>query len=236
MNENGEKGLKSGKRSVKAALEEAKRSRRVKQALLGTLFIGLVVAGWFYSLIGYFIPLCMVAGVGLAAVRGRKWCNWMCPRGSFADTYMKAISPGRNIPGWLKGTPVRLAVLALLMAMLAFQILRLWPDPYAIGRFFVVLLTVTTVVGVFMALFLHQRAWCSICPIGSLSSWVGKSRLPLNMDRDACVSCGLCTKACPMQLAPQEMKENEVMADRGDCLKCGLCTKACPKSALSLPG
>jgi ferredoxin len=39
-----------------------------------------------------------------------------------------------------------------------------------------------------------------------------------------------------MQLAPQEMKENETMADRGDCLKCGLCTKACPKSALSLPG
>ena len=39
-----------------------------------------------------------------------------------------------------------------------------------------------------------------------------------------------------MQLAPQEMKENEAMAFKGDCLKCGLCVKACPKQALRFPG
>lgn len=228
--------MKMGKSSVKEAFEVAKRSRSVKQVLLGTLFPIILVAGWFYSLIGYFIPLCMVAGVGLASVRGRKWCNWMCPRGSFADTYMKAISPGRQMPRWLRGTPVRAGVLAFLMAMLTFQIVRLWPDPYAIGRFFVVLLTITTVVGVFMALFLHQRAWCSVCPIGSLSSWVGRNRYQLHMDRDACIDCGLCTKTCPMQLAPREMKDHETMDFRGDCLKCGLCVKACPKQALRLPG
>ncbi|NLT24204.1 MAG: 4Fe-4S binding protein [Syntrophorhabdus sp.] len=235
----GEREVKSSekeKKGLKPVLEKAKRSRRWKQVLLGTLFVVLLIGGWFYSLIGYFIPLCMVAGVGLAAFRGRKWCNWMCPRGSFADTYMKVISPGRKMPGWLRGTPIRLGVLAFLMAMLTFQIVRLWPDPYAIGKFFVVLLTITTVVGVFMALFLHQRAWCSICPIGSLSSWVGKNRYPLRMDKDACVSCGLCAKTCPMQLSPQEMKESEVMAFRGDCLKCGLCAKACPKQALCFPG
>lgn len=216
-------------------LEEAKRSRLTKQILLGTLFLILLIGGWFYSLIGYFIPLCMVAGVGLATVRGRKWCSWMCPRGSFADTYMKVISPGREIPGWLRSNPVRIGVLAFLMAMLTFQILQLWPDPYAIGRFFVILLTITTVVGVFMALFLHQRAWCSICPIGSLSSWVGKDRYQLKMDKDACISCKLCSKTCPMQLAPHTMKENDRMHFRGDCLKCGLCVKACPEDALSFP-
>jgi len=229
-------GGEMGRGSAREGLERAKRSRRAKQVVLGTVFLVLLVGGWFYSLIGYFIPLCMVAGVGLASVRGRKWCNWMCPRGSFADTYMKVVSPGRKIPDWLRGTPVRLSVLAFLMAMLAFQVVRLWPDAYAIGRFFVVLLTITTVVGVFMALFFHQRAWCSICPIGSLSSWVGKDRYPLSMDKDACVSCGVCTKTCPMQLAPQEMKENETMAFKGDCLKCGLCVKACPKQALRFPG
>ncbi|HOW53047.1 MAG TPA: 4Fe-4S binding protein [Syntrophorhabdaceae bacterium] len=219
----------------KKAFEQVKRSRMVKQVIFGTLFLVLLVAGWFYSLIGYFIPLCMVAGVGLAAVRGRKWCNWMCPRGSFADTYMKAISPGRKIPDWLRSTPVRAGVLAFLMAMLAFQVLRLWPDPYAIGRFFVILLTVTTVVGVFLALFLHQRAWCSICPIGSLSSWVGKDRYLLKMDKDACIDCKLCSKTCPMQLAPHEMKQGDAMAFKGDCLKCGLCVKTCPKGAISFP-
>ncbi len=219
----------------KKTFEAAKRSRMIRQVFFGTLFLALLIAGWFYSLIGYFIPLCMAAGVGLAAVRGRKWCNWMCPRGSFADTYMKAISPGKKIPRWLRTTPVRAGVLAFLMAMLAFQILRHWPDPYAIGRFFVILLTITTVVGIFMAIFMHQRAWCSICPIGSLSSWVGKDRYKLKMDKDACINCKLCAKTCPMQLAPQEMKEGDNMGFRGDCLKCGLCVKACPKEAISFP-
>lgn len=216
-------------------LMAAKRSRMVKQIIFGTLFLVLLVAGWFYSLIGYFIPLCMVAGVSLAAVRGRKWCNWMCPRGSFADTYMKIISPGAKMPRWLRSAPVRVGVLAFLMAMLTFQIVRLWPDAYAIGRFFVILLTITTVAGAIMALTIHQRAWCSICPIGSLSSWVGKNRYQLVMDRDACVNCKLCGKTCPMQLSPHEMKEGETMPFRGDCLKCGLCVKACPKEALGFP-
>jgi ferredoxin-type protein NapH len=213
-------------------LESARQSRFIKQAAFGTVFIALVVAGWFYSLIGYFIPLCMVAGVGLASVRGRTWCNWMCPRGSFADTYMKVISPGKDIPPALRKFPVRLGVIAFLMAMLTFQIVRLWPDPFAIGRFFVVLLTITTIIGIFLATFIHQRVWCSICPIGSLSSWAGVNRRPLQMDRDSCVSCGLCAKNCPMQLKPNALKDQLTMEFKGDCLKCELCVKGCPKQAL----
>ena len=213
-------------------LAKAKRSRFLRQAVFGTAFVGLVIAGWFYSLIGYFIPLCMVAGVGLASVRGRTWCNWMCPRGSFADTYMKAISPGRNIPVVLRKVPVRLGVIAFLMAMLTFQIVRLWPDAFAIGHFFIVLLTITTIIGILLATFIHQRAWCSICPIGSLSSWVGKNRRQLKMESDACVNCGICAKNCPMQLKPNSMKEEPEMEFKGDCLKCRLCVTGCPKHAL----
>lgn len=218
--------------SAKKELEGAWRSRFMKQAVFGTIFIALVVAGWFYSLIGYFIPLCMAAGVGLAAFRGRTWCNWMCPRGSFADTYMKATSPGKNIPHALRKVPVRLGVILFLMAMLTVQIVRLWPDAFAIGRFFIILLTVTTTVGILLAVFIHQRAWCSVCPIGSLSSWAGVGRRPLKMNRTSCVSCGLCAKNCPMQLKPNALKERPVMEFTGDCLKCGLCVKGCPKQAL----
>lgn len=222
-----------GRLSPKKEFEKARRARSIKQFMLGSIFVALLIAGWFYSLIGYFIPLCMVAGVGLAAFRGRTWCNYMCPRGSFADTYMKAISPERNIPVLLRRVPVRLGVLAFLMAMLIFQIVRLWPDGYAIGRFFIILLTVTTIVGIFLALLFHQRAWCSICPIGSLSSWVGANRRPLKMNRDSCISCGLCAKNCPMKLSPNVLKDAPAMEFKGDCLKCGLCVKTCPKQALS---
>ena len=222
--------------SKKERLARALKARTAKQFFLGSIFIVLVVAGWFLPVIGYFIPLCMVAGVGVAAVKGRKWCDWYCPRGAFADTFLKAISPKKRIPRWIRGPAVRIGLLLFLMAMLTVQIVRLWPDFLAIGGFFIILLTVTTVIGIVLALTLHQRSWCYVCPIGTLSSWVGGNRYGLIMSEAACINCKLCSKACPMQLSPWEMKEAPAMAYGADCLKCGLCIASCPNDALSFPG
>ncbi len=208
----------------KRSPSRAIKSRRTKQYFAGASFMLFLLGGWFYPFIGFFIPACMIAGVSLATRKGRKWCDWMCPRGSFADAYMKLISPQKTIPHGLRSLPVRIGILTFLMLMLGYQVVRLWPDPYAIGRFLVVLLSVTTVLGVIFALFIHQRTWCYICPIGSLSSLVGKNREKLRMKADACVACKLCAKACPMDLNPQELKVNKDMSFHGDCLKCGLCT------------
>ncbi|MCX8023306.1 MAG: 4Fe-4S binding protein [Syntrophorhabdaceae bacterium] len=220
----------------KEELKRKKRERRIKQFIMGTVFIVLLIGGWYFSLIGYFIPLCMVAGIGMASIKGRKWCNWYCPRGSFADSYMKIISPEKRIPDFLKKTPVRVGVLLFLIGMLTYQIIRLWPDFYGIGRFFVILLTITTTVGIILGILLHQRSWCYICPIGTLSNWVGKNRYKLTIEPEKCIECKLCYKTCPMQLTPFEMKHEKEMKFKGDCLKCGLCVATCPKEALKFPG
>jgi len=133
---------------LKPRIKEATKVRKIQQYIMGTVFIILLVAGWYLPLIGYFIPLCMVAGVGMATIRGRQWCNWYCPRGSFADTYLRLVSPVKKIPQLLKSTFFRIVVLSFLMAMLTFQIVRLWPDGFAIGGFFIILLTITTVIGI----------------------------------------------------------------------------------------
>jgi ferredoxin-type protein NapH len=219
--------------TLKERIMKAKKIRAIKQYILGSVFIILLVAGWYLPIIGYFIPLCMIAGVGMATIRGRQWCNWYCPRGSFADTYLKFISPGKKIPKLLKSNPFRIGVLAFLMIMLTTQVVRLWPDGFAIGGFFIILLTVTTIIGIILSLVYHQRSWCYICPIGSLSNWVGKNKHQLTMNSDACINCKACAKTCPMQLAPMEIKEAPEMQYKGDCLKCGLCVANCPKDALS---
>jgi ferredoxin-type protein NapH len=225
--------MEAARMEWKLRLKEAIKVRRIEQYIMGTIFMSLLIAGWYVPLIGYFIPVCMIAGVGMATVRGRQWCNWYCPRGSFADTYLKLISPDKKIPRLLKSNPFRIAVLVFLMAMLTFQIIRLWPDGFAIGGFFVILLTITTVIGIILSLIYHQRSWCYICPIGSLSSWAGKNKHQLTMNNEACISCNACSKTCPMQLTPVEMKEAKEMQHKGDCLKCELCVASCPKDALS---
>ncbi len=215
----------------KGRLSRAGKIRRAKQVIMGALFLALLAGGWFFPFVGYFIPLCMIAGTGIALFRGRKWCNWFCPRGSFADSWMAKVSPGSRVPDIFKGTGLRVGVMAFLMIMLTYRIGGLWPDLEAVGRFFVTLLTITTMAGVVLSMVFHQRTWCYICPIGSLSRWAGNDRHPLSLKADRCVACKVCGNPCPMQLAPYELKAG-AMPGRADCLKCGLCIAVCPKDAL----
>lgn len=209
--------------------------RRAKQGVMTVVFFVVLFGGWFVPLLGYFIPACMVLGIGIALFKGRKWCDWYCPRGSFLDSLVKKISPGREIPAVLRGRPVRISILVFLMTFLTFQIVQRWPDVFSIGKFFVILLTVTTAAGVILAVLFHQRTWCYLCPIGTMQNWVGAQKYPLFIDSGACTECSLCSRICPVQLKPVEFKGDGTQVVRnGDCLKCGTCVAACPKGALSL--
>jgi hypothetical protein len=59
------------------------RKRKIKQFVMAIIFLIILIGGWRYSLLGYFIPLCMLLGMGIGLFKGRKWCDWFCPRGSF---------------------------------------------------------------------------------------------------------------------------------------------------------
>jgi len=209
------------------------KKRKIKQFIMGVVFLFVLVGGWFYPLLGYFIPLCMLLGISIGLFKGRKWCDWFCPRGSFFDAFIKRVSPNKKIPFFFKGLPLRIGTLSFLMTMMLIQIIKRWPDPYKIGMFFVILLTITTVLGIFLAIVFHQRTWCYFCPIGSMANWIGKRKYPLKIDSQLCTECKLCYKVCPIQIAPFTFKKADVeIIKDSDCLKCNLCILACPKKAL----
>ncbi|MEK7449053.1 MAG: 4Fe-4S dicluster domain-containing protein [Planctomycetota bacterium] len=209
------------------------RRRFIRQVLMAIVFTAILIAGWYYPLLGYFIPLCMLSGMGIAFFKGRKWCDWYCPRGSFFDSVIKPVSPAKEIPAFFKKSPLRIAMFSFLMLMMTVQIIKRWPDPYKIGIFFIILLTATTILGVFLALIFHQRTWCCFCPIGSMGYWIGRNKYPLKIDSKLCTECQLCYKVCPIRIAPFAFKKAEVAVVKdGDCLKCRLCVEACPQKAL----
>jgi len=210
------------------------KKRSVKQFLVAPLFIVILAAGWFYPWLGFFIPLCMFLGIGIAFFRGRKWCDWFCPRGSFYDSLIKPVSPQKKIPSLFKDMRFRLAVLVVLMLAMTVNLMVRWPYAEKIGAFFVLLLTVTTALGVVLAVIFHQRSWCSFCPIGTVINLMSKTTFPLKIDSQLCIECKACGSVCPIQIAPYKFKKDgiEIIQD-SDCLKCNLCIAACPKKALA---
>jgi len=198
-----------------------------KQAIIGFIFLIFLIGGQFYPILGLMIPACMLFGIGIAFSNGRKWCDWYCPRGCFYDSMLKFTSPQRKIPSFFKIMPLRLAILSFLITIMTLQTIKYWPDPVQIGKVFMVILTTTTVIGIILGLIFHQRNWCYLCPIGTMTNLFGKNKYPLKFNSNNCVNCKLCAKACPMQIEP-----NVSLSD--DCLKCKTCVNVCPQKALNL--
>jgi ferredoxin-type protein NapH len=220
-------------RQTKEEYQTFQNNRRNRQLLLAGLFLLIIIGGWYYPVLGYSLPLCMVLGVIIGFFRGRKWCDW-CPRGSFFDALIMPISPKREIPELFKGLPFRIGFLSFVMLMMAIQIIIRWPDLYEIGRFFWILLTATTVLGIILALIFHQRTWCRFCPIGTMESLVGGRKHLLQINSELCTECKICYKSCPIQNAPFRFKKESLeIVKYSDCLKCRVCVMACPNQALS---
>lgn len=205
--------------------------KRHWKPLLGGILILLLLGGWFYPPLGYFMIVCMVMAMGIGAIKGRHWCDWMCPRGSFLDTFLGRFSRNVKAPRVFHSLSFRLMWLGILMGMLAVNLVPLWPDLYLMGKPFVMILTVTTAVGLVVGMLYQPRAWCMFCPMGTMANWLGQGKMPLAVNEN-CIECGLCEKVCRMQINPGSYKENGLVSD-GDCLKCSYCVEKCPKQALS---
>ena len=176
---------------------------------------------------------CMIAPAALAPFRGRYWCGNYCPRGSFYDHVLVKLSPQRKIPVLFSHTVFRAFMVLFIISVFGVQMVYAWGDWTAMGKVFVQIILITTIVGVALGLVYHQRSWCCFCPMGTLASWISRHRKPLPLVvANSCVDCKLCTKVCPLQLAPYAAKGNAAGFGHSDCLKCDRCIDRCPKQAL----
>lgn len=211
----------------------AKRARGKKQLWTWWVLPLAIIGGWFYPLLGFFLIFCMMAGVGIAVFKGRYWCNWMCPRGSSWDLFLKEVSLRKAIPRFFRSIHFRLLWLGILMGVMVWRLPSAWPDVNQMGQVFVMMLTVTTAVGILFGIPTRERSWCTYCPVGTMGNWLGRGRYPLTVSSN-CHQCDNCLPVCPMEIKKSSFRpvEGTALVKDWDCLKCGLCVEVCPKEAL----
>lgn len=74
-----------------------------------------------------------------------------------------------------------------------------------------------------------RQPFCRICPMLALHA-VFRRLAPLRLVKrrhDRCEQCGICTKACPMDI-PEIAREHGPKAFHDDCTLCGRCVEFCP--------
>ncbi|MDH5298500.1 MAG: 4Fe-4S binding protein [Desulfobulbaceae bacterium] len=219
---------------MKNTISASGKKRRSRQWILLWLVPITISLGWKYPLIGYTVPLVMLAGMIGSFYRGRYVCGNLCPRGGFLERILAPMSRNRRIPEFVRSASFRGTAFVLLMGFMLYRGLQQPTSLAHWGYVFWTMCVVTTVVAVLLAILIHPRTWCSFCPMGTMQNVIGGTKGQLLIEADLCKGCKLCEKSCSFTLAIVANKEKGYLPER-DCLKCSECINVCPTKALHWP-
>jgi len=173
----------------------------------------------------------MVAAVGLTVifiltlVSGRFFCGYFCPVGALQE--LASLVPVKKIvPKQKHAFMAFRSIVFLIFLILAFVFSSALLDIFGIRDFFALALTTGSLV--FLAMLLvsvfFYRPFCRlVCPYGALLALAGSTSFLALQRTEACIECGNCERACPVDEAKRDDRKAE-------CYLCGRCTDACPVS------
>lgn len=221
-----------------------KNGRRVTQLLVGLymlVFLGIIsnenmqIEGfWYYLSMGVFEAATIhyaVAKIFGPLLFGRGWCGYACWTAMVLDflPYKVPQQPRKKI-GWIRYVMFILSfafVAVMILTQETFKWEKIMFIAFLVGNLFYY------AVGIILAFaFKDNRAFCKyICPITVfLKPMSYFSLLRVTCDKEKCVSCGMCKKACPMDV---DVMDNSRKRKNGtECILCFECKKVCPKDAL----
>ena len=218
-------------------------ARRVTQLLVGLymlVYLGLIcnenmqIEGfWYYLFSGVFEAATIhyaVAKIFGPLIFGRGWCGYACWTAMVLDLLPYKRPPReRKKLGFLRY--ITFAVSLLFVA--ALFLLNVQNKERIMFWSFLAGNALYYLAGIALALaFQDNRAFCKyLCPITVFLKPASYfSLLRVKVDRTKCVSCGSCSRACPMNvdiLDPSRKRKNGT-----ECILCMECAAACKKDAI----
>lgn len=225
--------------------------RRLAQILIGVYmlgFLGFIVKenmqleGFFFYLVagifGGSVIHYLVAKIFGPAIFGRGFCGWACWTAAVLDLLpYKRNKQGRVSMRWERLRYLHFAVsLAVVLAVIywfGYETQR-----HAIREiYWLIGGNVFYYASALILAFAMQdnRAFCKyLCPITTLLKVTSRfAMLKISGDASACTDCGVCTKACPMDIDIPQYVLNGKRVLSTECIFCNTCVSACPENVLT---
>ena len=165
-----------------------------------------------------------------ALIFGRVYCGYACPMNTLmipTEWLSKKLKlQTADTPKWLKNGYFTWITLGISVAVMLLSKRLLHVDLPILPFWLVmsILITLRYKPAVFHNL---------ICPFGALQRSFGRfARLSEKVDKDACVGCKLCEKACPSNAILVSSEDKKAMINTALCHQCIKCQQVCPKDAI----
>lgn len=238
---------------VYTALPRRRRhwGRRLAQFLVGSymlIFLGLVqrenmqIEGFFFYLLsGLFagsVVHYLVAKVVGPLIFNRGWCGWSCWTAMLLDLLPYQRSPKSGLAE--KWGLIRYAHFFLSLAL----VLILWlgaghrVESQSLTELYWLLggnVLYYLSAGIMAFALRDNRSFCKVlCPIPCLQKLPSRyALLKISGDANKCTDCGLCSRACPMDINVSEYIRSNQRVLSSECILCLECVDACPKGVLN---
>lgn len=214
-----------------------------------------VIGSWNFKFAFYVAGFLMFVG----ALLGRFVCGWLCPFGLIQDLLHKIPFPRKikTFPGDMLLRKLKYVILVVFVILLPMFLVDIMGQgaPYfcklicpagslegglplvilnkslrsAIGWLYAWKMVILAVV-ILLSIFIYRPFCKYICPLGAIYSIFNPiSVFGYRVDRDQCISCGACSRACKMQIDPV------LNVNHPECIRCGQCKKVCPTGAIYFP-
>lgn len=233
--------------------------QKIRKALLIFSLLLFPVTIWYFSpaliiqaasehiINGSFIVFMVM--LMLSTICGRVWCGYLCPAGGLQE----CIFSVNNAPSKQgKRDKIKYIIWVLWITMVIITFFcgkhKVTIDPFymtdhgiSVAEIFNYIVYYGVVLLLAVPAIVHgRRAACHyICwmaPFMVIGSSIGRflhiPQLHVEADKDKCVSCGKCNKACPMGLDVKEIVAAGKTSKSTECIQCGACVDECPKKAL----
>ena len=190
---------------------------------------------WFYLFSGVFEAATIhyaVAKIFGPLIFGRGWCGYACWTAMVLDLLpFKQPKTLRKKAGWIR----YITFVASLVFVGALFLLQVPELENIMFWAFIAGNVIYYAAGIILAIILKDnRAFCKyLCPVTVfLKPMSYFSLMRIKCDKEKCVSCGKCKKACPMDV---DMLDSSRKRENGtECILCMRCRSECPTKALKL--
>lgn len=180
---------------------------------------------------------------------GRVWCGYLCPAGGLQEcctrTNDKAAKGGwRNkikFVIWILWMAGVVATFIMGKNVVTVDFFYMTDHGISITEIYNYIIYYGVLFILVLPAMIHGRRaachyLCWMAPfmiIGStIGRWLHFPQLHIEADKSQCISCHLCSKACPMGLDVTKMVNEGTNSKCTECIQCGACVDNCPKKAL----